>query len=203
VNEELTDAVMILAGIAADTPAGEPELHRMLDIVVGPHNESTFLYFSDAIATELGVSQNGVGFDYRVKGGWVFDLSSAAVRSAISVALTTAGLAALGQSAAIVAAEVLVIVVPLLFDVQRVELSGGQMHIHLKLQEAFREHAQGHLPATELYALLPADVREQLAYHDFLDLLDQFTKAGLTTTDNENRMAILPADGAKMRITME
>jgi hypothetical protein len=154
-------------------------------------------------ASLRGQTEDGVGFNYRVKGGWVIDLSSAAVRSAISVALTTAGLAAIGQSAAVVAAEVLVIVVPLLVDVRRIELTESEAYVHLKLRDAFRDHAQGHLTGDELYSLLPDEVKEQLSSLDFLDFVGRFTAAGLTTEDSAGRLAIHPRDEARLRITFE
>jgi hypothetical protein len=205
-EEDLVGIAMRRSGVAAGDVVGDAELRRLLTAVIGPHDSMDYLVFSDALAALASDAETDVGFDYRVKGGWVVNLSTTAVRSVVSTALLVTALSTMGQSATNVAVETLVVALPLLVDVRRVRLSPSETRLHVTLRKAVREQAEGRMTAEELYAQLTPEVREQLSpldFNEFLDFLGRLTNAGLAAEDPDGRIEILPEGKERLRITFE
>jgi hypothetical protein len=203
-SDDLASAAIRLAGLDTAAPAGEAELERLLDVVIGPHGPIEFLAFSDALAAGLdGSADREPGFEYRVKGGWVVDLTATGVRAALSAALLAIGLATIGEPGGDLAVEVLAVALPLLVNVRRVRLEESDLHVHLVMRDALRDHAGGHQTAAELYAALPAETRDTLDFPSFLNLLARLTSAGLTNKDEDGRLVILAREDARLHITIE
>jgi hypothetical protein len=119
-------------------------------------------------------------------GGWTISLSDAMAKSAIATAITAAVLAVVGLDQ--LPALVLPAVLPLLVDLEHVELSPGDEHLlaTLRLRSDVIDHAR---TPKALYKRLPKHLREQVAMTDFLDFVDRLVNTG--EADRAGRYVIL------------
>jgi hypothetical protein len=96
-------------------------------------------------------------------------------RSAIATAITAAVLGAVGLDQ--LPALVLPAVLPLLVDLEHVELSPGDAHLlaTLRLRSDVVDHAR---TPKALYKRLPKRLQEQVAMTDFFDFVDKLVNTG-------------------------
>lgn len=108
-------------------------------------------------------------------GGWIVGLSDAAARGTLAAAVTAGVLAAAGFDQ--LPALVLPAVLPMLVDIERVELSASEDHLlaSLRLQPELTEAV--HSPEA-VYDRLPEDLRDQVSLLDFLDFVERLVAAG-------------------------
>ena len=107
-------------------------------------------------------------------GTWELALEEGAVRSITCALLLILILQGIGADK--IAVAVIAAVAPLLLDVERVEVSAGDVWVHARLLEAARLRS---LNGRALYQALPGDVRAELPFREFLGLLERLERAGL------------------------
>lgn len=110
-------------------------------------------------------------------GDWRIDLRAAAARALINGATLTAALAATHQTS--VPATVLSVVIPLLFDLERVTLSPPDRYLYAVLLNA----PQSSLPIEQWYQHLPARVTAELTELEFRDVMGRLEEAGAIEID--------------------
>ena len=131
-------------------------------------------------------------------GGWEVDLQSGLVQSVVGGGLIAGLLVALGATQ--IPAALVTLVVPLLFDVEKVRLTPGQ---HVVLAELVgRREALAEASARDLYARLSPETREAVAYPDFADFLDTCRRAGLADVGDDGTVVLRRGDQARFRITL-
>lgn len=108
-------------------------------------------------------------------GGWAISLSDAVAKSAIATAITAGVLAVVGLDQ--LPALVLPAVLPLLVDLEHVELSPGDEHLlaTLRLRGDVVDHAR---TPRALYKRLPKNLQSQIAMTDFLDFVERLIDTG-------------------------
>jgi len=107
-------------------------------------------------------------------GTWCLDLEAATVKAVSCATVTSLILGCMGAQS--IPVTVLSIVAPFLFEVERIEISAGDVWVHASLLDA----ASGdtvHLP--ELYERLPPDVRNELTIRDFIAVVERLQRASL------------------------
>ncbi|MFI7545583.1 hypothetical protein [Actinoplanes sp. NPDC049599] len=130
--------------------------------------------------------------------GWEVRLSRATAKGLMTSAILAGLLAIVGADQ--LPAEVLAVAIPLLFDVEKVELSRGERYLLARLVEV--PGAVGKtMEQKELYALLPDDIREQTSFIDFVEFLDAFHKAGQADLDNEGGVLLRELSQRRFRLT--
>lgn len=163
---------------AGDTYEGRQGLQVFLDVV-----------------KESG-SDNGQ-FSFRPS-GWEVQLSRAAARSLLTSGILGSVLAVAGADQ--LPAAVLAAVVPLLFDIQQVKLSGGERYLLAQLRTVPGATGSTTTPE-ELYALLPEDLRGQTSVVDFVEFLDACHRAGLADVNADGSVLVHALAARKFRIT--
>ncbi|MCY1141005.1 hypothetical protein OWR29_23660 [Actinoplanes sp. Pm04-4] len=140
----------------------------------------------------------GAELEFR-PGGWEVDLTRAATKTVVASAFLGGLLAVLGtaQLPAAVAAAVL----PMLFEIRRVQLKASEQEILADLT-GNAEIADGKTP-DELYAALSPEIREQLSRLEFADFLDSLRRAGLLDQGDGDIIKVRPAGSSRFRITLK
>lgn len=132
-------------------------------------------------------------------GGWVINLSDAVTKSALATAITAAVLAVVGLDQ--LPALVLPAILPLLVDLEHVDLSPGDEHLlaTLRLRSDVVDHAR---TPKALYKRLPKHLRDQVAMTDFVDFVDKLVTTG--EADRAGRYVLVRAadDPAWIRIQL-
>ncbi len=173
----MTDA--ILDALGSDRELREPELQSTVARLTDLDGEAL------RVATRTAEAVIVVGLDERAlharPGGWVLRLGDATARAGLATAVTAGVMAAAGFDQ--LPALVLPAVLPLLIDLDHVELSPGDRHVlaTLRLQPDV-VNTENSPPA--LYDALPADLRDQVSMPDFLDLIERLRDAGQADTDD-------------------
>jgi len=147
------------------------------------------------------VKDSGAGdgeFSFRPS-GWEIQLSRAAAQVLLSSAILGAVLTVVGADQ--LPAAVLTAVIPLLFDVKKTDLSGGERYILARLREV-PDAIDSASTAEDLYALLPQDLRSQTTFVDFMEFLDACHKAGHADVDADGAVLIHALADRKFRITL-
>ena len=119
----------------------------------------------------------GPPFEIRM-GGWQLDLPTAIARGVTNGTVLGALLAATGQAS--VPATVLSVVVPFIFDLQRVNISRSDKVI----LAALLQDPWGREPIDVWYDKLPSHVREELSSLEFVDVIERLEDAGLVDVDD-------------------
>jgi hypothetical protein len=142
-------------------------------------SDSGWETFVDVAAASLDL---GLGTDLRFGGAWEIRARSGLVSSALATALLAGALAIAGV--AVLPALVLPAVLPLVFDVDHVELSQGDRYIvaALRAQPSMRA---GSLTADEVYQALPDDLKAHTSRADLADFLQRCQRAGVADVENE------------------
>lgn len=116
-------------------------------------------------------------FELRI-GNWSIDLKAATARGLINGVILASALAAFGESS--VPATVLSVIVPLLFDLQRVELSPSDKYLYAVLLNAPTNRET----VDDWYAKLPPRVRGEITELEFRDVVGRLEDAGAVETDD-------------------
>jgi hypothetical protein len=184
--------------VAARAELREEELPGLVAEVTGLRGERLALAArtsDDVIVASLGDTETL----HARPGGWVVGLGDAAARSALATAITAGVLAVAGFDQ--LPALVLPAVLPLLVDIDRVELSASDEHLlaSLRLQPDVVE--QAHSPE-QLYELLPADLQAQVSLLDFVDFVSRLVAAGEADEEDAGVVVRDTSDPAWIRVTV-
>lgn len=163
---------------AGDTYAGRQGLQVLLDVV-----------------RESGADDGQ--FSFRPS-GWEVRLSRAAAQVVLTSAILSGVLAVVGADQ--LPAAVLAAAVPLLFDIEKVKLTGGERYLLARLRTV--PGATGSTTtAEELYALLPEDLRSQTSLVDFMEFLDACHRAGQADVHANGSVLVHALADRKFRVT--
>jgi hypothetical protein len=132
-------------------------------------------------------------------GGWTINASGGITRTVLCGALLTGVFAMAGVTA--LAPLVLPAVLPLLFDVHRVQLIPSRKELYLRLV-TLPEIVGKVLSARELFEQLPEELKDEVSPSDLVDFLDELQKAGLADKSDLGCVLRQP-DEAKFRITWQ
>lgn len=143
------------------------------------------------VALSTQTATTGTPFEVRT-GEWTLDLPAATARAAVNSAFLTALLTALGEQS--LPAILLSMMVPFLFDVQRVEISASDRYVYAQMLE----HAPDSGKITAWYRRLPDHVRAELSELEFRDLLQRLEAAGLAQTDNRDWLRVGRPSGRRV-----
>lgn len=113
------------------------------------------------------------GFEIRT-GAWRLDLSAAVAKAAACGTVTTLVLRGLGTDS--IPATVLSIIAPLLFELERVEISAGDLVVHAHLTDAIGTDV---VQLREMYERLPDDIRDELSVREFVDTVERLLESRL------------------------
>lgn len=157
-------------------------------------------HFVDAVATTFGLATPDVrtlvraalrtagapadGYEIRT-GGWRLDLPAAVAKAAACSTVTTILLRGLGADS--IPATVLSIVAPLLFELERIEVSAEDLIVHAYLTDAASNDV---LHLADLYDSLPVDVQSELSVREF---------AGVVERLREAHILVVGAEGVKLQ----
>jgi hypothetical protein len=150
-------------------------------------SDSGWEVFVDVAAASL---DQRLGTDLRFGGAWEIRARSAVVSSALSAALLAGALAMAGI--AVLPAVLLPTVLPLVFDIEHVELSAGDRYIvaELRTQPRVRD---GSLTTDEIYGALPADLKAHTSRADLADFVERCRRAGVADIEGESVLFRDPA----------
>jgi hypothetical protein len=130
-----------------------------------------------------GTGTAAEGYEIRT-GAWRLDLNAAIAKAAACGTVTT--LILRGLSTDSIPATVLSVIAPLLFELERVEVSAGDLVVHAQLTEALGDDVV-HL--TEMYERLPCDIRDELSVREFVDTVERL---------RESRLVIVGPNGLRL-----
>ncbi len=124
-------------------------------------------------------------------GGWHIDLSRQAVKAGLVTAIVATALVAVGLTP--VGVAVVTLMLPIVLDIKRVELSPSdeRLLIELRRKPALQE---GYATEDELYASLPAETQAVINRYDFADFVQRVKAAGLAQEGGEDWIRIRDAD---------
>jgi hypothetical protein len=132
-------------------------------------------------------------------GGWKVNVAAATIQAAISAGMIWGVLTALHIAAPIPAVLVSAII-PRLFSIERVRLKRTEQEIIASL--ALREEARRGT-AEELYAKLPQELRDELNFLDFRELLEKVVDAGRADRAGEKEFVLHPPGKGRFRVKFE
>jgi hypothetical protein len=109
--------------------------------------------------------------------GWYLDLPAATARAVLSGTVLTSALAILHEAS--LPAAVLSVVVPLLFDLERVRLSESERYVYALLRRKLFDRKA----IDDWYSELPDHVRDEIGPLEFRDLIERLEQAQLVDLD--------------------
>lgn len=192
----MTTLVDALAHAAPGPELREEELAGLVARVTGLSDEPLRVAAREAdnvIVTSLGDEATL----HARPGGWVVGLRDAAARSALATAITAGVLAVAGFDQ--LPALVLPAVLPLLVDIDRVELSASDKHVlaTLRLQPGVLDQIRS---PERLYERLPPELRAQVSLLDFVDFVERLVAAGEADESEEGIVVRDAKDPAWLRV---
>lgn len=133
-------------------------------------------------------------------GGWRLYVAGTTVKAALAGALLSASLFLQGSTD--IPAELLVAVVPLLIDVERVQLNRRDRELLVPLRIAATSLDGLAVDPRALFDRLEPSVRAEVTYGDFLDFCDRLVESGLMDDAGSGMVRTRP-DGAEtwLRVT--
>jgi hypothetical protein len=161
------------AAIGSRDELREEELTALIGSATGLSDSQ--LRVAARAAEDVIVAALGNGELHARPGGWVLRLHDAAIRASLATAVTAGVMAVAGFDQ--LPALVLPAVLPLLIDIERVELSPGDRYVlaELRLQP---DVVGAEMTPRELYERLPDNLKADISVPDFLDLIQRLTAAG-------------------------
>jgi hypothetical protein len=126
-------------------------------------------------ASLRGVDSVIEGYEIRT-GVWRLDLNAALAKAVACGTVTTLLLRGLGADT--IPATVLSIIAPLLFELERVEVSADDLVVHAYLAEAVGADT---VTLTEMYERLPDGVRAELPVREFAGIVEKLLASRLIT----------------------
>ncbi len=183
------------ARVPVGSEVGPADLEAWIEELGLPSNPRVQAAVSGAVR-EWGAAQGSLAWE---PGGWKVKVTSPLVQGSISAALLWGILGAF-QIATPIAAAVIPAIVPLLFSVEKVRLTRGEEEVlaHLALADRVRTETP-----EKLYQQLPASIREELGFLDFLDLVEKLVDAGRADRKDGEAIAIEPEGRARLRVVFE
>jgi hypothetical protein len=184
--------------LAAELQAGSgsPEADRAAVLELW-----TSLFGDDSGELDLGLFEDALDASPESlkfeAGTWTLDLSSSAVRTALTLATLAGGLALLGVAS--LAPVLLPAVIPILFDLRRTKVTAGQEAVYAELK--LRPEARAGGSAQSLYEMLSPDSRRNLSFLDFADTLEALRLAGRADRRESGQMSIRPRPRFRITIT--
>jgi hypothetical protein len=156
---ELTDQSLVALAkrLAPDNP------DRLIEVVVRLLDEA----LDDPLALRIG--------------GWKLNVPLRLFQSLVASAVLVVGVEKLGTDS--IAVVVLAAVLPFLLEIDKVRISPSEQLVFTELASTL---ASPKLPQ-ELWAALPDDIRHELTYLEFVDLLDRLEQAGALRKNLDNR----------------
>jgi hypothetical protein len=163
------EPLLSAAGIAR-AEVGPEDLQRLWSLV-GPEDPQRLDEFLDALAP-------GDEFDDGLAlraGQWSIDLRTTAVRTGVLTALVAGVLIPNGFGEFVVG--FVTAVLPSVVEIERVELGAGDRRLLVELRAKTSLASED-----ELYAALPAAVRDQINRYDFADFVERLRDAGFASS---------------------
>jgi hypothetical protein len=151
----------------------------------------------DAFQAVVGTANNTGELYFKTK-GWKIVVGNNLVKTALISPLLCGILAYTGISGGLTAA-VIPTILPMLLDIQRVELSQKEEEIWLKLP--LRQSKDTYKTASAWYHSLPKSIREQVHELDFKDFLEKLIHGGLATEVKKGEYMIYQPGKHKFKIT--
>jgi hypothetical protein len=193
------DPDALVATTAASGEVSDDALRVLWSAIGVSDDELDYVAFEDAFLAQVQEGET-TSLAFR-PGGWVVKASSTLVKTALTTALLAVGLVSIG--AAGIPLLVLPAVLPLIVDVDRVQLSAGEHHLLATL--TLTDEAR-HGTAEVLYGRLPEALQEQVNEMAFRDFLEKCQRAGLADTTRPadggaTTFALHAADQSKFRVT--
>lgn len=192
------ESLLAVGGLTGREIVTEADLRALWALLISDDEDEADYFISAVVqASDTGNTDKPI-LEARL-GGWEISLADSAAKTALVSAFLSVALAATGQGIGQLAPQVVVAVIPLLFDLRRVRLSAHDGYLHTELirlagtDPIADEHA--------LYEQLPADVRDALMYGDFLDFLERLRRAGLLST-TKGRITLRPHEQARFKLTI-
>lgn len=146
------------------------------------------------LAGELGV--DGCAFEMRL-GQWQLNAPVAIARAVVNGAVLTALLASNGESS--IPATVLSVIVPLVFDLDRVELSPSDRAVYADITRNVPDRKL----VDDWYEGLAAHVRAEITSLEFRDLIERLEEVGLVESDDLDVVTIdTPPDSTRRRLRL-
>lgn len=142
------------------------------------------------LAGELGHDQSE--FELRI-GEWRLNLSVAAARALVNGAVLTAALAAKGEAS--IPATVLSVIVPLIFDLERITLAPSDRVVYVDLVR----HAPDRKHIDDWYASLSDHIKDEISNLEFRDLIERLDDAGLVDNDLFDLVTVDPQTARRRR----
>jgi hypothetical protein len=141
-----------------------------------------------------------VPFEVRV-GLWRLDLPAAAARGLVSGAILTGALLAIGEAS--IPAAVLGVVVPALFDLERVTLAPSERYVYAVLLNAPATAAGKAMPVEAWYAHLPARVQDEVTLLEFRDIVGALEDAGTLEVSDLGEVSVeVPSTRRLVRLAL-
>jgi predicted nucleotide-binding protein len=128
-------------------------------------------------------------------GNWRIDLLPATAKAVLSAAVATTVMQHMALDSLPVA--VLGAVAALLFSIDRVEISAGELVLHARLLDAVTGSPRD---LDTLYQALPQDVRDELTTADLADVVERFHQAGLARWEEDGITLIAAGRQRKVRL---
>lgn len=126
------------------------------------------------LASELGAGES----DYELRvGEWQISCNINIARALVNGTVLTAALVAAGATA--IPAVVLAVVVPSMFDLERVKISPADKAVYLDLPVGVSERKH----IDDWYSTLTASIRSEITSLEFRDLVGRLEGAGLADVD--------------------
>lgn len=142
------------------------------------------------LAGELGIA--GSDFEMRI-GEWRLNAPVATARALVNGVVLTAALAANGESS--IPATVLSVIVPLVFDLERIAISPSDRAVYAAL---LRE-APDRRAIDDWYRSLPTHLQGEISSLEFRDLVERLQDAGLVEQDLFDVVTIDPLSRRRLR----
>ena len=118
-----------------------------------------------------------------LNGGWTINAKAGIVKAAVGYAVMAGVFSLIGTTGGI-ALAILPSILPFLFEIEKIELNRKEQYILSKLHLREEVKREMHNP-TQLYELLPPEIKDNLNFLDFQDFLDKIDLAGYKNTYTE------------------
>lgn len=142
------------------------------------------------LAGELGLDDSA--FEMRI-GQWQLNAPVALARAVVNGAVLTALLASNGESS--IPATVLSVIVPLVFDLDRVQISPADRAVFADLARNVPDRKL----ADDWYAGLAPHIRAEITSLEFRDLIGRLEDVGLVSSDDFDVVTVDAPNGATRR----
>lgn len=153
-----------------DTTIGAGDLAHFLDDLGLPADDLVIRM----LAGELGIGSSD--FEIRI-GEWRLNSKVATARALVNGVVLTAALAAKDESS--IPATVLSVIVPLVFDLERVAISASDRAVYA----ALLRDAPDRRAIDDWYSSLPTHLQAEITNLEFQDLFERLEEAGLAEQD--------------------